>query len=451
MSNDKRGLFLLKGDTLYCANDGEPFNGDSVYAICQMNATTKDANADERSENQHDCEGKELIEEIQKENIDVYKRSPNRLRTDARGENAGADDQSGRWHFELLQNMDDAMGSDGYIKFIGTKGRGFRSVLEITDSPAIFSGKFQFGFCKEKTRELLKKEDIRIKKEGILKKIDKDTKIPTLQIPHDAKGDETVIKLKKDGYATVFRLPIRKGEVGGVKKNLKEFSCDFLLFPQNITMLQIRIEDKDKPYHRSFTVRHTKMGNAKDDVIIDKVTVEEGDNHDSEKHVFLRWKKEWGNEKDKMSSCMFSLPYKNKQCYALDEAKDIFNFYPTNESVGLKAFLHATFPLTSDRKRLIFWKDANKQEAHKDEKLIEEFASLIKSVLTCKPNSTSHPYVSPEESLKIFQNAREKAKFTKSVTRRLRYEIEQVVSTTPFIPTLGGGHVVPQRSTVLGL
>ena len=53
---------------------------------------------------------------------------------------------------ELLQNMDDAMGPKDKSKFIGTKGLGFLSVIEIPTSPAIFSGDFHFQFNKENNK-----------------------------------------------------------------------------------------------------------------------------------------------------------------------------------------------------------------------------------------------------------------------------------------------------------
>ena len=63
-------------------------------------------------------------------------------------------DYGGRAIWELLQNADDAMAPPTVdpAQLIGVKGLGFKSVLEITDKPEIYSGGFHFYFSSRKTR-----------------------------------------------------------------------------------------------------------------------------------------------------------------------------------------------------------------------------------------------------------------------------------------------------------
>ena len=68
----------------------------------------------------------------------------------------------GRLLWELLQNVDDAAvaadpgqaARDG-LQPIGAKGLGFKSVLEISESPEIYSGDFRFLFSRKRTLDRL--------------------------------------------------------------------------------------------------------------------------------------------------------------------------------------------------------------------------------------------------------------------------------------------------------
>ena len=126
-----------------------------------------------------------LLDNIRIENLNVYRASPQRLREDVGQESQIAQDYRGRLVYELLQNADDAMAvgsASACIRFeltdsdlwvansgraldeadirglcgisaskkslqhgqkrrasIGHKGMGFKSVLEITDAPEVFS------------------------------------------------------------------------------------------------------------------------------------------------------------------------------------------------------------------------------------------------------------------------------------------------------------------------
>lgn len=133
----------------------------------------------------------DLLDRIRTENLNVYRASPQRLREDVGQESQIAQDYRGRLVYELLQNADDAMAAgtaSSCIRFeltddelwvansgrpldeadvrglcgisaskkslhgqkrrasIGHKGMGFKSVLEITDAPEVFSTTVCFRF-----------------------------------------------------------------------------------------------------------------------------------------------------------------------------------------------------------------------------------------------------------------------------------------------------------------
>jgi len=134
----------------------------------------------------------DLLASLREENLNVYRASPQRLREDVGQENQIAQDYRGRLIYELLQNADDAMATEdpgvACIRFvltddalwvgnsgrpldeadvrglcgisassklgrsqqrratIGHKGMGFKSVLEITEAPEVYSTTISFRF-----------------------------------------------------------------------------------------------------------------------------------------------------------------------------------------------------------------------------------------------------------------------------------------------------------------
>lgn len=136
--------------------------------------------------------GTDLLVRIRDENLQVYRASPPRLREDVGQEHQIAADYRGRLIFELLQNADDAIASAdagaASIRFlltdtdlwvgnsgrplneadvrglcgisassksvssggkratIGHKGMGFKSALEVSDAPEIYSTTMSFRF-----------------------------------------------------------------------------------------------------------------------------------------------------------------------------------------------------------------------------------------------------------------------------------------------------------------
>ncbi len=93
-------------------------------------------------------------------------------------------------------------------EYIGYKGLGFRAVLEICDAPEIYSGLYQFGFSRAETLSLLDSP-------AAPANLDK-AELPILSVPHlrlpealPTAEQEVLAKLKKAGYATIVRLPLK--------------------------------------------------------------------------------------------------------------------------------------------------------------------------------------------------------------------------------------------------
>jgi hypothetical protein len=191
----------------------------------------------------------ELLERICRQNLDVYRASPARLKEDVSQEAQVANDYRGRLAYEILQNADDAMLGSGSesdrIWFvitdqelwvgntgrpltdadveglcglgastktdaqgirrasIGHKGMGFKSVLEITERPAVFSTTHSFELREEHARDLvasLWKEEGRPAPRNVA----------VMRFPAPVDSDHpTWQSLRDRGCNTAFRFPFR--------------------------------------------------------------------------------------------------------------------------------------------------------------------------------------------------------------------------------------------------
>ena len=226
-----RGYIELAGDSLYIANDGFPFDRNGVIAISRANLSAKsDAIKDPLPQLKND---EEWLEEFKERQIRQYQEYEERLTTDNKEEAGTVKDYSGRWLLELLQNIDDAIGPKDASRYIGTKGLGFLSVLEIAYSPAIFSGNFGFEFSQEKNRT-------RLVAAGLVDP--SSLQVPSFQIPWPVKPDTVTERLQSDGYSTIIRLNIRPERSQDVHQDLVDLDFHFLLFSQNLKSLTVKTE-----------------------------------------------------------------------------------------------------------------------------------------------------------------------------------------------------------------
>jgi hypothetical protein len=140
----------------------------------------------------------ELLTEIRGECLGAYRSQPGRIDGDIGNESENQSNYHGRFIYELVQNADDVLDnrenqrarfelhddrlymahtgapfteenvralcilgksskSDEHAT-IGQKGRGFTSVLEITNSPAAYSTTYDFQFDRQKAYETIRSE-----------------------------------------------------------------------------------------------------------------------------------------------------------------------------------------------------------------------------------------------------------------------------------------------------
>lgn len=193
------------------------------------------------------------LERIRRTQLETYANDQNRISQDFKLEAADSADYSRRFIFELLQNADDEMptssdrdrcvrfelhenclliantgrqfdendlealttltqttksGTDGDEVTIGHKGRGFTSVLDVTENPAVFScdgeGLFSAQFDRELARKAIKQK---LNQEGI--EADEFTdNVPLMPLPFSVEPSSRVERLLTDEFTTAFRLPL---------------------------------------------------------------------------------------------------------------------------------------------------------------------------------------------------------------------------------------------------
>lgn len=230
-----------------------------------------------------------FIDEFRENSVDSLETSPRFLESQYEEESQNSEDYSQRFIYELIQNADDALGStqtrdavarfeltddslfvantgrqieerdvdslctigvsgksveEGTHETIGHKGRGFTSVLEITDRPAVYSTGISFRFDPDKSAELLEKAIE--KRVGMTKDM-----VPVLCLPFSVAGRPAEVDRLLDSeqhpceYQTVFALELFDDVREQVERDLRNIDKELLLFLRNIERLEVVIGDEE--------------------------------------------------------------------------------------------------------------------------------------------------------------------------------------------------------------
>lgn len=225
-----------------------------------------------------------FLQKRRQSRLNSYRNSPEDITAHFSDEGQIQADYHKRFAFELIQNADDAMqdvdtkkvrfelndgallvantgrpideedvkalctmsyttkGAEGEKRAsIGHKGRGFSSVLEITDKPQIFSTGISFEFDGERSREEI---------EGLVEDLD-DTSmesidgVPLMRLPFSPQGTpDRVEELLESGYNTVFRFDLKSDKVEqDVVDTVSDLDRNTVLFLQELKRLETSIED----------------------------------------------------------------------------------------------------------------------------------------------------------------------------------------------------------------
>ncbi|MYC15944.1 MAG: hypothetical protein F4Y39_19640, partial [Gemmatimonadetes bacterium] len=405
MDRSNEILFEVTDNALLVANGGRPFSRKGVISVCASHLSDKQL---DRVTDHFDACDKQLIRAIRCNELDHYK-DPNRVTSDSNIEHETVHDYGGRFVWELLQNADDAMG-EGRLSdvLIGSKGLGFKAVLEITDEPEIHSGPFHFLFSSTKTRKLLKK-----------KKLYNNPPTLTFRIPHECEPNKRIKELLSSGYTTVVRLPFRdKATAGVIIDRLCGLDPLFLLLAQELSCVRICTEDRETVHE----ITQGELGLSISDVILST----RGPTR-STSTSWRRWIRSNSapSDQDKQLTVAVCFPL-TEQGDAVPHGADVpFHvFYPTEEASGVLALIHASFDLEHNRKHV--------RKGQHDDAIRREFCKLFQDVLKHVPARTALESFGEI----VYEDGN-------SPLRHLQKDIWDTLCQTPFVPVIGGDRVRP--------
>ncbi len=141
--------------------------------------------------------------------------------------------------------MFDRMSSKRRTPAIGRFGRGFKSVLGVTDAPEFYSRSGSFRFDRRRAAERISK-------------VSRAERYPALRLPEpiEPEGaketDEELLEMM--GWAiNIVRLPLKKGAHGDLAEQIRAFPPEFMLFVDHVRYLTL----EDSGHTRSFMLhRH---------------------------------------------------------------------------------------------------------------------------------------------------------------------------------------------------
>ncbi len=407
MQENKDLLFEVAEDALLVANGGRPFSRTGVISACASHLSDKlSGNVTDH----FDASDEHLTEAILEKELEVYRTDVNRMTSDFRDEEETAHDYDGRFIWELLQNADDAMGTGrSSDDLIGSKGLGFKAVLEITDAPEIHSGSFHFQFSAKKTQSLLR--------EGF-----PNTSPPplTFRIPHECPPSSRTQTLLGSGYTTVIRLPFRNSEARiTTVDRLNALDHKFLLLTQELVCVRLYISGSET----SHEIRRSCPGFASGEV-----TLSSRVRGDSLTTSWRRWilQRPAPTETSKQLTVGICLPTRHGLPVPCDSPTPLHVFFPTEEDSAARALLHASFDLEHNRKRT--------RKGENDENILKDFAQLLRDVLKEIP---------PRCALEAFGEV--VADHDHTPLNILQNQIRTQLLETPFIPVIGGERVKPRE------
>ena len=402
---DREILFELDEDALLVANGGRSFSRTGVISVCASHLSDKQLDG---VKDHFKADDKQLVRAIRCIELDHYK-DPIRVTSDFNNERETVHDYGGRFVWELLQNVDDAIGEGRSSDvLIGSKGLGFKAVLEVTDEPEIHSGPFHFLFSATRTQELLKEQGL-----------DADPPPLTFRIPHECEPDNRVRELLNAGYATVVRLPFRDEEKGReVIDRLRALDPLFLLLAQELSCVRIRVPEGETVHD----IERSEPGLSNGDVKLFTRGL-----NDSSSTSWRRWVQHGPAPSDdsKQLTVAICLPLtEGGEAVPHSDNVPFHVFFPTEEKSGACALVHASFDLEHNRKRVRAGDD--------DADILQGFSELFQDVLNDIPARTA---------LEAFGKIA--SEDGNSPLTRLQKKIRDTLTETPFVPVIGGGRVRP--------
>jgi hypothetical protein len=160
-------------------------------------------------------------------------------------------------NFEAITEL--ALSDKAAGQGIGNKGLGFRSVLQLTDWPEIYSkseaGSTRFdGYC----FRFATPADVRrlVEDEELADRVIAEVSPLALPLPADVK-DQVISEFSAEGYATVVRLPLRNAAAATAARSqidaLTAEEAPLLLFLERVSALHVEVHDAGDTHQETLT------------------------------------------------------------------------------------------------------------------------------------------------------------------------------------------------------
>ncbi|MFK5947552.1 MAG: hypothetical protein QM500_02130 [Methylococcales bacterium] len=359
--------------------------------------------------------------------LKVYGIKPSQLVADQRREQGISRDYKGREILELLQNATDAakkaeqrgrvlieLSPAGLLvantgvgfttggvkslqtadlspkrsknsKLIGSKGLGFRSILNWSRHPVIISGELHLAYSSRYAKELI--ENLANQSEAVRSELSDElslgaSPIPLLPFPIHLNSAENKCyiensellarceALKSEGYDTIIAMPFdREHGFENAQKQLQQLRPEFLLFSEWVETLSVTMQDEVLLSNKTW---HSKIGAD------EKVVLSEQDHiADTEANQCWRLYTDSGDidqallrDNDDPDSYHLVVAIQED---GLAEPANLYSFFPTSISLPLHALCHASLELEQNRKHL--------QEGEANDFVLRRLAVFVANVV----------------------------------------------------------------------
>lgn len=245
---------------------------------------------------------------------------------------------------------------------IGSKGSGFRGLLNWSTNIKIYSGEFNIGFSKEfadgEYQKLREHESIKRQERKSARRGGNPPTFPIFSMP------KAIDEIEKGKYSTIIEIKIdeeNNKDDYNVINQLNNFDYRTLLFLPNLSKITLIVEDEVKTFSKKTLVNGA----------IDKVVLTS--NFGTEETFYLM-KKELEN-KEPNKHIIIAAPL-----FEMDNFP-IYSYFPTKQQFPFPILVHAPFHLTQDRNRIATDKDGENKKMLSNiiERMIEFSVTLTKT------------------------------------------------------------------------
>ncbi len=341
--------------------------------------------------------------------------------------------------FQALCNLNDSgkpqeRRQDCKRRMIGSKGTGFKAVLNWADRIELFSGGIASLFDRSEAACLIRNC---IGEQGRIDLDERgqwpDDKMPLLQVPLDAERDTRIRKLEAMGWQTIFRLRIRADEAAQVAEALDHIDPGRFLFLDRLDQVEVAIDGQACRWSLRRTGEQAPVPGTR----CYRLQIRKGDALVAEYQVVKRALAQLRPaHEDEIGEAEIGFAWQVDGTY--DEAdgagERVSNFFATDCRSPLPAMaVHGTFLLKADRSRLA--EDDLPYQRGLVAALCELLRDTVLRALIQRDGPGALNYLIPANQPES------------GLHREMHDKLIAAVRSARFVPTVGGSVAAPSELT----